>query len=49
MSNFHPNEVVDRGGETQVQVGENFNYYRSGNFRVFIFSRIDEFGAFQAV
>ena len=23
MSNFHPLEVVGRGGETQLQVGEN--------------------------
>ena len=23
MSNFHPLEVVDRGSETQLQVGEN--------------------------
>ena len=26
MSNFHPLEVVDRGSETQLQVGENLNY-----------------------
>ena len=25
MSNFHPLEVVDRGSETQLQVGENLN------------------------
>ena len=25
MSNFHPLEVVGRGSETQLQVGENFN------------------------
>ena len=25
MSNFHPLVVVDRGSETQLQVGENFN------------------------
>ena len=25
MSNFHPLDVVDRGSETQLQVGENFN------------------------
>ena len=25
MSNFHPLDVVDRGGETQRQVGENLN------------------------
>ena len=25
MSNFHPLEVVGRGSETQIQVGENFN------------------------
>ena len=49
MSYFHPNEVVDRVGEPQLQVGENFNYCRSGNFRVFKFSRISEFGTFQAV
>ena len=24
-SNFHPLEVVDRGSETQLQVGENLN------------------------
>ena len=29
MSNFHPYEVVSRGGETQLQVGENFNYITS--------------------
>ena len=27
MSNFHPLEAVDRGSETQLQVGENLNYY----------------------
>ena len=26
MDNFHPLEVVDRGSETQLQVGENLNY-----------------------
>ena len=26
MSNFHPLEVVCRGSETQLQVGEKFNY-----------------------
>ena len=26
MSYFHPLEVVDRGSETQLQVGENLNY-----------------------
>ena len=26
MSNFHPLEVVDRGSETQLQVGKNLNY-----------------------
>ena len=26
MTNFHPLEVVDRGSETQLQVGENLNY-----------------------
>ena len=26
MSNFHPLEVVDRGSETQLQVGENLSY-----------------------
>ena len=25
MSNFHPLEVVDRGSETQIPVGENLN------------------------
>ena len=25
-SNFQPFEVVDRGSETQLQVGENLNY-----------------------
>ena len=25
MSNFHPLEVVARGSETQLQVGENLN------------------------
>ena len=25
MSNFHPLEVVGRGSETQIQVGENLN------------------------
>ena len=25
MSNFQPLEFVDRGSETQIQVGENFN------------------------
>ena len=27
MSNFHPLEVVDRGSDPQLQVGENFNKY----------------------
>ena len=26
MSNFQPLEVVGRGSETQLQVGENLNY-----------------------
>ena len=26
MGNFHPFEVVCRGSETQLQVGENLNY-----------------------
>ena len=26
MSNFHPLEVVGRGSETQLLVGENLNY-----------------------
>ena len=26
MSNFHPLEVVGRGSEAQLQVGENLNY-----------------------
>ena len=26
MSNFHPLEVVGRGSETQLQVGENLGY-----------------------
>ena len=26
MNNFHPLEVVDRGSETQLQVGENYSY-----------------------
>ena len=26
MSNFHPLEVVGRGSETQLQVGENLDY-----------------------
>ena len=26
ISNFHPLEVVGRGSETQLQVGENLNY-----------------------
>ena len=26
MSNCHPHEVVDRGSEKQLQVGENLNY-----------------------
>ena len=28
MSNFHPLEVVGRGSETQLQVGENLNYFK---------------------
>ena len=27
MSNFHPLEVVGRGSETQLQVGENLNRF----------------------
>ena len=26
MSKFHPFDVVDRGSETQLKVGENLNY-----------------------
>ena len=26
MTNFHPLEVVDRGSETQFQVGENLDF-----------------------
>ena len=26
MNNFYPPEVVDRGSETQLHVGENLNY-----------------------
>ena len=26
MGNFHPLDVVGRGSETQLQVGENLNY-----------------------
>ena len=26
MSNLHPLEVVGRGSETQLQIGEDFNY-----------------------
>ena len=26
MSNFYPFEIVGRGSETQLQVGENLNY-----------------------
>ena len=26
MSNFHPFEIVGRGSETQLQVGEKLNY-----------------------
>ena len=33
---FHPIEVVDRGGETQLQVGENLNKL-TWRFRVKIF------------
>ena len=29
MNNFHPLEVVDRGSETQLQVGENLNYLKN--------------------
>ena len=39
MSNFHPLEVVGRGSETQIQVGENHlrgNWLKIRNrFRVF--------------
>ena len=39
MHNFHPLEVVDRGSETQLQVGENLNkqilFSRTRNNRVF--------------
>ena len=30
MNNFHPLEVVDRGSETQLQVGEKFKCYILG-------------------
>ena len=29
VSNFHPLEVVGRGSETQLQMGENLNYFIS--------------------
>ena len=32
MSNFHPLEVVDRGSETQLQVGENLNKINSAGW-----------------
>ena len=31
MSNFQPLEVVGRGSETQLQVGENLNYLIGGS------------------
>ena len=30
MSSFHPLEVVGRGSETQLQVGENLIYIKRG-------------------
>ena len=36
MSNFQPLEVVVRGSETQLQVGENFNKLREGLKRKFL-------------
>ena len=27
MTNFHPLEVVDRGSETQLQMGENYIFF----------------------
>ena len=37
MSNFHPLQVVCRGSETQLEVGKNLNYCRSGNIREVLF------------
>ena len=34
MSNFHPLEVVGRGSETQLQVGENLNWYKLAGKRL---------------
>ena len=30
MSNFHPLEVIGRGSETQLQLGDVFNYMTQG-------------------
>ena len=35
MSNVHPLEVVDRGSETQLQVGKNLKSMTSAQFREF--------------
>ena len=36
-NNFHPLEVVGRGSETQLQVGENLNKVNLMNLLVFVF------------
>ena len=37
MSDCHPLEVVGRGSETQLQVGEILNYLRIANITIIFF------------
>ena len=36
MSDFQPLEVVGRGSETQLQVGENYSYLVKLRFKIFL-------------
>ena len=40
MSNFHPFKVVDRGSETQLQVGEKLMQHDGGNMSVALINDI---------
>ena len=40
MSNVQPLEVVGRGSETQLQVGENINYLINSSFTDFLLTKL---------
>ena len=49
MSNFHPLEVVGRGSETQLQMGENVKIYESAIPAEFLVLDMPRLGREQAV